>query len=151
VNINLNILIVTPIFFLILSNNVWSSNIQIDSTVKTIDVPIEIIKDDAFIIPTDLYYPDINSYNFSNLPDSIVWLLNLDLLNQKTNFNFLFNCSLSQQWRIKDPLTKYIQFQNGLALKSELGVFGEMLGQARNLTVVILAILHVIKYKNGLY
>jgi len=90
-----------------------------------------------------LFLPDLN--------DSLVLQLQINLLSKQLDQNYIFQSSMSEQWRIENQLTNYIKFQKGLALKSELGVFSEMLGHARNLTAVILAILHVIKFKKGLY
>jgi hypothetical protein len=75
----------------------------------------------------------------------------MDLLNQQLNSNYIFQSSLSEQWRINEQLTNYIKFNKNLALKSELGVFGKVLGNARKITAIILAILHVVKYRKGLY
>lgn len=147
----LYILTASPIFIFLLSNNIWSLDIQIDSTIKTIDVPIEINGKDFRTNLNELYYPHIGSYNIYNLPDSLTLLLNMDLLNQRLNSNYIFQSSLSEQWRINEQLTNYIQFNKNLALKSELGVFGKVLGKARTITAIILAILHVVKYRKGLY
>ena len=59
--------------------------------------------------------------------------------------------SLIRQWRINYDLTQYIKFQSELALKADAGVVGEFLGKAETLTTIILAILHVLKYKKGIY
>jgi hypothetical protein len=67
------------------------------------------------------------------------------------NNDYLFHSSFSEQWRINDQLSNYIDYRKELALKSDLGVFGKVLGNARTITAVILAILHVLKYKKGLY
>ena len=147
----LYLLTTCPLFILLLSNNVWSSNIQIDSTLKTIDVPIEMNEKDILINHSDLFFPDISSYNFYNLSDSLVLLLNMDLLNQRLNSDYIFQSPLSEQWRINEQLTNYINFNKDLALKSDLGVFGKVLGNAKNITAIILAILHIVKYRKVLY
>jgi len=141
----------SSLFILLLPNNVWSSNIQIDSTQKTLSVPVKIIESDFRTNFNYLFYPDINRYNFYNLSDSLALQLNMNFLNQRLNSEYIFQSSLSEQWRINEELTSYIKFKNDLALKSDLGVFGKVLGNAKNITAIILAILHVIKYKKGLY
>ena len=139
------------IFILFLSNNVWSSNIQIDSTLKTIDVSTKQSEKDFHLNFNDLFYPNITRYNFYNSSDSLDLQLNMDLLNQRLNSNYIFQSPLSAQWRINDQLTNYIKFNKDLALKSDLGVFGKVLGNSKIIATLILAILHVVKYKKGLY
>jgi len=134
-----------------LSNSIWSQNIQFDSARNIIDVPIEKIEEDIFIINHDFFFPDINSYNFYNPLDSLALQLNMDLLNQRLNSNYIFQSPLSEQWRINEQLTNYIKFNKDLALKSDLEVFEKVLGNANIITTLILAILHVVKYKKGLY
>ncbi len=147
----LYLLTTSLIFILLLTNNVWSSNIQIDSTRSIIDVPIGKIEEDIFIINHNFFFPEINSYNFYNPPDSLALQLNMDLLNQRLNSNYIFQSPLSEQLRINEQLTNYIKFNKDLALKSDLGVFGKVLGNSKIITTLILAILHVVKYKKGLY
>ena len=147
----LYLLTTSLIFILLLSNNVWSSNIQIDSTLKTIDVSTEQSEKDFHLNFNDLFYPNINRYNFYNSSDSLALLLNMDLLNQRLNSNYIFQSPLSEQWRINEQLTNYIKFNKDLALKSDLGVFEKVLGNSKIITTLILAILHVVKYKKGLY
>jgi len=139
------------IFILFLSNNVWSSNIQIDCILKTIDVSTEQSEKDFHLNFNDLFYPNINRYNFYNSSDSLDLQLNMDLLNQRLNSNYIFQSLLSEQWRINEQLANYIKFNKDLALKSDLGVFGKVLGNSKIITTLILAILHVVKYKKGLY
>lgn len=147
----LYLLTTSLIFILLLSNTIWSQNIQIDSTRDTIDVPIEKIEEEIFIINHNSFFPDINSYNFYIPPDSLALQLNMDLLNQRLNSNYIFQSPLSEQWRINEQLTNYIKFNKDLALKSDLGVFEKVLGNSKIITTLILAILHVVKYKKGLY
>ena len=139
------------IFILLSSNNVLPFDIQVDSTIKKSDVPIKIIDQDLLIIPDYLFSPENDRPYINHLHDLLNTPLNKDYLNQRLNSNYIFQSSLSEQWRINEQLTNYIQFKKELALKSDLGVFGKMLYQAKNLTAIILAILHVIKYKKGLY
>jgi hypothetical protein len=77
--------------------------------------------------------------------------LNIDLLNQRLNSDYIFQSPLSEKWRFNEQLTDYIKFKNELALKSDLGVFGKVLSNSKILTTLILAVLHVIKYKKDLY
>jgi hypothetical protein len=93
----------------------------------------------------------INRLLIDDLPDSLFIHYYNDLLFNQQEKKSLFQSSFSEQWRINKELSSYVKFQRGVALKSDLGLFGKILGQARNLTAVILAILHVLKYKKGLY
>jgi hypothetical protein len=148
---NLHILTAIPAFFLLFSINLLPSNIQNDSTIKTIDVPVERVESDFRINLYDLFYPNNNGYNYYKLSDSSAFMLNIELLNQRLNSDYIFQSPLSEQWRINSDLTNYIQFNRDLALRSELGVFGEVLGNAKTFTAIILAILHVIKYRKVMY
>jgi hypothetical protein len=86
-----------------------------------------------------------------DLPDSLIIQLQVDFLSKQLDQKYLFHSSMSEQWRINDQLTNYIDYRKELALKSDLGIFGKVLGNARTITTVILAILHVLKYRKGLY
>jgi hypothetical protein len=141
----------SPIFILLLPNNLLPINIQVDSTIKNIDVPIEIIDQNFFINHSYLFFPEISNTSFYRSPDSLISILNNDYFNQKPSSAYLFQSPLSEQWRINDQLVNYIEYRKGLTLNSELGVFGKLLYKARNLTALILAILHVLKHKKGLY
>lgn len=77
--------------------------------------------------------------------------LNIDLLNQRLNSDYIFQSPLSEQWRINEQLVDYVKYKNELALKSDLGVFGKVLSNSKIITALILTVLHVIKYKKGLY
>jgi hypothetical protein len=63
----------------------------------------------------------------------------MGLLNQQLNSNYIFQSPLSEQWRINEQQTDYIKFKNELALKSDLGVFGKVLGNSKIITTLILA------------
>jgi len=67
------------------------------------------------------------------------------------NNDYQFHSNFSEQWRINDQLSNYIDYRKELALKSDLGVFGKVLGNARKITAIILAVLHVLKNRKGLY
>jgi hypothetical protein len=123
---------------------------QIDSLANTSGFSSDSIRN--IVLDYNLFSEfEANKLFLPDLTDSLVLQLQINLLSKKLDQNYIFQSSMSEQWRIEDQLTNYIKFQKQLALKSELGVFGEMLGHARNLTAVLLAILHVIKYKKGLY
>lgn len=141
----------SPIIILLLANNLWSSNIQIDSTLKTIDVPIQIINLDSIINQSYLFYPEISRLSFYNFSDSLISLIDIDNLSHQMNNDYLFHSNFSEQWQINEQLSNYIEYRKELVLKTDLGVFGKVLGNARTITVVILAILHILKYKKGLY
>jgi len=147
----LYLLTASSIFIFLVSNNVLPQDIQFDSTRSRIDVPIEKIEEDILINNLDFFFPDINRYNFYNPSDSLALQFNIDLLNQRLNSDYIFQSPLSEQWRINEELTSYIKFNKDLSLKSDLGVFGKVLGNSKIIAALILAVLHVIKYKKGLY
>jgi len=140
-----------PIIILILSDNIWSSDIQIDSTLKTIDVPIQTFNLDSIINHSYLFYPEISKLSFYNFSDSLISLIDIHNFRHQLNNDYLFHSNFSEQWRINDQLSNYIDYRKELALKSDLGVFGKVLGNARTITTIILAILHILKYRKGLY
>jgi hypothetical protein len=140
-----------PIIILILSVNIWSSDIQIDSTIKAIDVPINIFILDSIINHSYSFFPEISRLSFYKFSDSLISLIDIDNFSHQLNNDYLFHSNFSEQWRINDQLSNYIDFRKELALKSDLGVLGKVLGNARTITAVILAILHVLKYRKGLY
>lgn len=138
-------------YFLFVSPDfIYPTDFQIDSLANTSGVSSDSIRN--IVLDYNLFSEfEASKLFLPDLTDSLVLQLQINLLSKKLDQNYIFQSSMSEQWRIEDHLTNYIKFQKQLALKSELGVFGEMLGHARNLTAVILAILHVIKYKKGLY
>jgi len=148
---NLILLFGITTFILILSINIWSSDIQIDSTLKTIDVPIQTFNLDSIINHSYLFYPEISKLSFYNFSDSLISLIDIHNFRHQLNNDYLFHSNFSEQWRINDQLSNYIDYRRELALKSDLGVFGKVLGNARTITTVILAILHILKYRKGLY
>jgi len=148
---NLILLFGIPIIILILSDNIWSSDIQIDSTLKTIDVPIQTFNLDSIINHSYLFYPEISKLSFYNFSDSLISLIDIHNFRHQLNNDYLFHSNFSEQWRINDQLSNYIDYRKELALKSDLGVFGKVLGNARTITTIILAILHILKYRKGLY
>ena len=139
------------IFILLLSNDVMPINIQVDSTIKTIDVPIKVINLDSIINRSYLFYPEISRLSFYNYSDSLIFLTDVNNFSQQLNNDYLFHSNFSEQWRINDQLSNYIDYRKELALKSDLGVFGKVLGNARKITAIILAVLHVLKNRKGLY
>lgn len=139
------------IFILLLSNDVMPINIQVDSTLKTIDVPIKVINLDSIINRSYLFYPEISRLSFYDFSDSLISLIDIDNFSHQLNYDYLFHSNFSEQWRINDQLLNYIDYRKELALKSDLGVFGKVLGNARTITTVILAILHILNYRKGLY
>jgi len=141
----------SPVLLLLFSNNILSFNIQVDSTIKTIDTPFQIFNLDSIINHSYLFYPEISRLSFYKSSDSLISLIDLDNFSHQLNNDYLFRSNFSEQWRINDQLLNYIDYRKELVLKSELGVFRKVLGNARTITAVILAILHVLKYKKGLY
>jgi len=49
-----------------------------------------------------LFLPDLN--------DSLVLQLQINLLSKQLDQNYIFQSSMSEQWRIEDHLTNYIKF-----------------------------------------
>jgi len=141
----------SPVLLLLFSNNILSFNIQVDSTIKTIDTPFQIFNLDSIINHSYLFYPEISRLSFYKSSDSLISLIDIDNFSHQLNNDYLFRSNFSEQWRINDQLLNYIDYRKELVLKSELGVFRKVLGNARTITAVILAILHVLKYKKGLY
>lgn len=150
-NKNLLSLFAVPILVSMLAINILPSNNQTDSTLKTLQDSIKNIESDYLIIHNNIFNPTFKNNNLYNLNDSLLLFLDLDLLNQRLNSNYLFQNSLSEQWRINEEITNYIKFNNDLALKSDLGVFSKTLGNAKIITTLILAILHVVKYRKNFY
>ena len=102
------------------------------------------------------FYDNLDNQHLYNLflndfSDSMLFSLELDLLRAKQNPLSFSQITLSDQWKINEQLTNYFQFQRGVRLKSELGIFGKVLTQSKNLTAIILAIIHLIKYRKGFY
>jgi len=93
----------------------------------------------------------INNPVLYELPDSLFLQLKINFQTQSLISDNFFKSSLSDQWRINEQLNNFIQFQNRLTMKSDLGVFGKVLNHSKNLTTIILAIIHIIKYRKGLY
>jgi len=141
----------SPVLLLLFSNNILSFNIQVDSTIKTIDTPFQIFNLDSIINHSYLFYPEISRLSFYKSSDLLISLIDIDNFSHQLNNDYLFRSNFSEQWRINDQLLNYIDYRKELVLKSELGVFRKVLGNARTITAVILAILHVLKYKKGLY
>jgi hypothetical protein len=145
------LLFAIPTIIFILSDNNWPSNIQIDSTIKTLDIPIQIINLDSIINHGYLFFPEISKLSFYNFSDSLISLIDIDNFGHQLNNDYLFHSNFSENWRINDQLLNYIDYRKELALKSDLGVFGKVLGNARTITTLILAVLHILKYRKGLY
>ena len=148
---NLILLFEIPIIIFFLSDNNWPSDIQIDSTLKTIDVPIQIFNLDSVINHSYLFYPEISRLSLYEFSDSLISLIDIENLSHQLNNDYLFHSNFSEQWRINDQLSNYIDYRKELALKSDLGIFGKVLGNARTITTLILAVLHILKYRKGLY
>ena len=137
--------------FFAFSNYSFSHKIKTDSLPKTVTLNsdstqlLQLNNNDEFLNIR------INTFLLDNFSDTLLLQLKIDYLIQNYNSQNIFNSSMSEQWRIDDQLTNYIQFQKRMAIKSDLGVFGEVLNHSRNLTAIILAIVHIIKYRKSLY
>lgn len=127
------------------------NSFQVDSLKQSVESP----SDTTQLLLLNDYYDFLNFRTdrllLYDLPDTLFIIFNKDFLTQNLDSNNIFKSSMSEYWRMNDQLANYIKYQKGLVLKSDLGVFGKILGNAKNLTAVVLAILHVIKYKKGLY
>ncbi len=129
---------------------IWSYSFQIDSLSNTTNTSSDSIRNNVlgYSLYSDLEMSRLFFYEFH---DSLIIQLHKNLLSEQPDQNFLFQSSMSEQWRINEHLTNYIKLKKDLALSTDLGVFSKVLGNARTITAIILAILHVIKYKKGLY
>jgi hypothetical protein len=94
---------------------------------------------------------EIRRIFYYEYPDSLIIELHKILLGSQPYYNNYFKSSMTQQWQINEQLTSYLKLKNDSALKSELGIVGKVLGNAKNITAIILAILHVIKYRKRFY
>ena len=143
--------IINFFFLTFFSEFTWSYSFQSDSLPHQneidADSTIEIILNNYDNLnDLHLYKLFLNDY-----PDSTLFSLQLELLREEQNpLNYSPNTLLEQQ-KINERLTNYFQFQREIKLKSQLGVFGKVLTHSKNLTAVILALLHIIKYRKGLY
>jgi hypothetical protein len=126
-------------------------NIQIDSLLQTVKLSSDSTQLLLLNNNDEFLNYRINSLLINNIPDSMSLQLHIDSLSHNFNSENIFESSMSDQWRINEQLNNYVQFQNRLTMKSDLGVFGKVLNHSRNLTAIILAIIHIIKYKKGLY
>jgi hypothetical protein len=138
-------------FFCISSEFLLPSTVQIDSTIRISALPADSIQHILNMDYRNFAEISINRLLIDELPDSLfIQYYNELILNQQEK-KFLFRSSFSEQWQINDQLSNYIDYRKELALKSDLGVFGKVLGNSRTITTLILAILHVLKYRKGLY
>jgi len=137
--------------FFAFSNHSLPDNIQIDSVLQNVKLSSDSTQ--LFLLNNNNEFLNyrINSLLINNISDSMSLQLHIDFLSHNFNSENIFESSMSDQWRINDQLDNYVQFQNRLAMKSKLGVFGKVLNHSRNLTAMILAIIHIIKYKKRLY
>jgi len=141
----------TILLFFASTKNLISMNFQIDSLTQSLDLTSDStqvlwLNDYDYLLNFRTNYPVLYE-----LPDSLFLQLKINFQTQSFNSDNLFKSSLSDQWRINEQLNNYVQFQNRLTMKSDLGVFGKVLNHSRNLTAIILAIIHIIKYRKGLY
>jgi hypothetical protein len=77
--------------------------------------------------------------------------LNINILSDQLNSDYIFKSPLSEKWRINEELWSYVKFNKDLSLRLDLGSFGKVLSNSKILTTLVLAVLHVIKYKKDLY
>ena len=140
-----------PILTITLTVNIQSMIFQSDSTLennKSADKNIrqKILPDDI-----DLFRYTNNNTSLFNLNTPLAIDPNTELLQKQFSSDYLFQNPLSEQWHINDELYKYIKYNKDLALKSDLGIFGETLGYSKTIAAFVLAILHVVKYRKRLY
>jgi len=141
----------TMLLFFASTKNLIAMNFQTDSLTQS----LELNSDSTQVLWLNDYDYFLN-FRINNpvlyeLPDSLFLQLKINFQTQSFNSDNLFKSSLSDQWRINEQLNNYVQFQNRLTMKSDLGVFGKVLNHSKNLTTIILAIIHIIKYRKGLY
>jgi hypothetical protein len=141
----------TMLLFFASTKNLIAMNFQTDSLTQS----LELNSDSTQVLWLNDYDYFLN-FRINNpvlyeLPDSLFLQLKINFQTQSLISDNFFKSSLSDQWRINEQLNNFIQFQNRLTMKSDLGVFGKVLNHSKNLTTIILAIIHIIKYRKGLY
>ena len=99
----------------------------------------------------NLFNNNLNKFYLYDLHKSTIEPLYQDYISRQFNPDYFYFNSLEEQWRVNEQLVNYIKFRKGLALKTKLGVFGEILGYANNISAIVLAIIHLIKYRKVLY
>ena len=124
---------------------------QIDSLINSVKLQTDSSHWLDFNVKDELLNYRINNLSFNKIPDSLIFKLKINHSSPVLDSRNIFHSSMSEQWRINEQLTNYLQFNKDLYLKSELGVFSSVLRDAETITAIILAILHVIKYKKTLY
>ena len=141
----------TLILLCVSNNHLLPKTNQIDSLINSVNLQSDISYQQDLYIKYEFLNYSINKLLLHKIPDSLFLQLKVNYLSQDFDSRNIFHSSMSEQWRINEQLTNYLQFNKELALKSELGVFSSMLRDAETIAAIILAILHVIKYKKTLY
>jgi len=136
---------------ILLSELMWSQNLQSDSLINELQLLKDSTGQDMGNTSIHLFNNNLNKFYIYDLNESIIEPLYQDYINRQFNPDYIYFNSLEEQWRVNEQLVNYIKFRKGLALKTKLGVFGEILGYANNISAIVLAIIHLIKYRKVLY
>jgi len=143
---------ITVIFLaILLSELMWSQNLQSDSLINELQLLKDSTGQDMGKTSIHLFNNNLHKFYIYDLPESTIGLLYQAYINRQLNPDYIYYNSLGEQWRVNEQLVNYIKFRKGLALKTKLGVFGEILGYANNISTIVLAIIHLIKYRKVLY
>ena len=142
--------IVSVYILFIPSEFVLPNNLEIDSLSNISALSSDSIGN--FTLDFDLLSDlEMSRLFFNEIHNTTLIEMRQILLSKQQFRDYVFQSILSEQRQINERLTSYLKFRNDSALKSDLGAFGKILGNAKNITAIILAILHVIKYKKGMY
>lgn len=129
----------------------WSQNLQSDSLINELQLLKDSTGQDMGKTPIHLFNNNFHKFNIYDLPESTIEPLYQDFISRQLNPDYIYYNALEEQWRVNEQLANYIKYRKGLALKTKLGVFGEILGYANNISTIVLAIIHLIKYRKVLY
>lgn len=129
----------------------WSQNLQSDSLINELQLLKDSTGQDMGKTSIHLFNNNLHKFYIYDLPEPTIGPLYQVYISRQLNPDYIYYNSLEEQWRVNEQLVNYIKFRKGLALKTKLGVFGEILGYANNISTIVLAIIHLIKYRKVLY
>ena len=136
---------------IILLELTWSQNLQSDSLINELLLSKDSTGLDMGKTSIHLFNNNLHKFYIYDLPYSIIVPLYQDNISHQLNPDYLYYNALEEQWRLNERLLNYVKFRRGLALKTKLGVFGEILGYSNNISAIVLAIIHISKYRKILY
>jgi len=96
-------------FLLISPDCIFLISFQIDSLANTSGLSSDSIRN--IVLDYNLFSEfEANKLFLPDLTDSLVLQLQINLLSKQLDQNYIFQSSMSEQWRIEDHLTNYIKF-----------------------------------------